>query len=401
MRWRYPAGLAAQAFASATSFVLAVLAAHAAGPAGLGTIYVGFAAYTAMFGLLRAFVTTPLIAVTAARASEESRVATSAALTIVVAFTAVAALGFLVVGLAIGGSVGTGLLYFGPWLVPALIQVFWRSVFFRDGWTRRAIVNDFTWFAVMIMGAPVAFYTNSAAAVVAVWGVGATAAASLAWIASGISPAPPRAAYRWWTNEASRFSVWLVLGETGTILSSYLTVSIIAAVLGAQQLGGLRAGESVFAPITLVLPAIALPGLPAMVRRRERSKRDARRFALRLSTAATVVTAAYFLIVLPLRGEVLGFLFGADFSEFGFLVWPLGVWQLIASITLGYALLLTAERRGKALLAVGVFTALSGVILISILAAAFGASGAAWGYAASAFVTMVITIFFALQPGRS
>ena len=83
MRAGYTAGLAVQAFASATNLTLSILAGHAAGPSGLGVVYAGFAAYAATFGLQRAFVTTPLIASTSTGESDQTNHATSAALTLV------------------------------------------------------------------------------------------------------------------------------------------------------------------------------------------------------------------------------------------------------------------------------------------------------------------------------
>ena len=394
MKGRFAAGVATQGFASATNLSLSILAGQAAGPAGLGTVFVGFAAYAAMFGLQRAFVVTPLIAATSTVPDGQRRHATSAALTLVVSSAALAAALFLVVGWMIGGSVGNGLVLFGPWLVPALLQQFWRPVFFRDGRTRRAAVNEAAWFAAILAIAPFALAAESERLVVAAWGVGSVAAAGLSWSVVRQPLISPLAAVRWWRNEASAFGSWLAVQETVFIVAGYATVGILAGVLGSSDLGGLRAAESVFAPISLVAPAILLPGLPAMARARGRSGEEALGLALRMSAAAVAFTALYLLAMVVVSEDVLGWVFGSEFSAYDFLVWPMAVTQLLATSALGFGILLQAEQRGKALLTAGVIGSLSGLLFVSVLATEFGARGAAWGFAASAALSTAATLGF-------
>ena len=400
MRGGFAAGVATQGLASATNLSLSILAGQAAGPSGLGTVYVGFAAYAAMFGLQRAFFTTPLIARTSAVEPGERGHATSAALTLVLMSAVLGAAVFLIVGWTIGGSLGTGLVLFGPWLVPALLQQFWRPVFFRDDRTRRAVVNELAWFAAIVAIAPFALAAESERVVVVAWGIGSVAAAALSWSVTRQRLVTPRAAVRWWRAEASAFGSWLAVQETVFICAGYATVIVLAGVLGSSDLGGLRAAESIFAPISLVAPAIVLPGLPALARARARSGDEALRLAVRMSGAAVLVTALYLGLMVVLSEDILGWVFGSEFSDYDYLVWPMGVWQLVATSALGFGILLQAQQRGKALLTAGVVGSLSGLFFISVLATAFGARGAAWGYAASAALSAAATLGFALRKER-
>ncbi|HXF97237.1 MAG TPA: hypothetical protein VNJ46_01335 [Gaiellaceae bacterium] len=376
---------------------MAILAGQAAGPGGLGTVYAGFAAYAAVLGLQRSYITTPLVARTATEPRHVRAQATSAALTLVVASSVLAGAGFALAGWAIGGTIGRGLLLFAPWLLPALIQQFWRAIFFRDGLTFRAVLNDFAWFAVLLAMAPLALRAGSEGVAVAAWGLGSAAAVLLAWGATRQPLGWPRAAVQWWRHRASRFGSWLALQEFVFIVSGYAMVVVLAEVLGREDLGGMRAAESVFAPISLVAPALILPGLPIMARANARSSADARRLAVILSGIATAATAVYSMTMIALSSDVLHTVFGADFARYHFLVWPMGTWQIIAAAAIGFTILLQAEQRGRALAIAGAAGSLSGVCLVSLLAFASGVRGAAWGYAAAAALATGATIWFALR----
>jgi O-antigen/teichoic acid export membrane protein len=400
MRSAFAAGIAAQGLASAVTLSLSIIAGQASGPSGLGTVYVGFAAYLATLALQRAFVTTPLIASSSGAAIAARSSATAAAQLIVAGSALLATALFLGAGFVVGGSLGRGLVYFGPWLLPALLLQFWRAVLFRDGRPWRAALNDFVWLAVIVAAAPVAIGSDSSRAVVAVWGGGAVAGAVLAWSAARQPSPSPRHAFAWWREHAARFGSWLALYEVVFIAAGYATVAVLLEVLGSADLGGLKAAESVFAPMSLVAPALVLPALPAMVRVLEDSQERARRLAWRLSLFATLATAAYVLVAIGLSSRLLDWLFGAGFSPYAYLVWPLGAWQLLTSCALGFGILLQAERRGRAIAASGALAPLATFGLVLVLAPEFGARGAAWSYAIAALLSSATTIWFALRPLR-
>ena len=56
---------------------------------------------------------------------------------------------------------------------------------------------------------------------------------------------------------------------------------VVAGILGAGAVGGLRSVESLFAPLTVIGPALNLPGLPAVARAYKRGFRQARKMAWR------------------------------------------------------------------------------------------------------------------------
>ena len=184
-------------------------------------------------------------------------------------------------------------------------QQFWRSTFFRDGRTRRAVVNDIAWFAVLVAGAPFRFEASRSERS-SLHGA-SDQSPRHAWPGAHIALAERRRVSRApAADEASGFGNWLALGEVVFIVSGDPLVVAMTAILGSEDLGGMRAAETVFAPISLIAAAIVLPGLPAMARSNSRSSAEARQLAVRLSGAATVVTALYLVTMVVLSDDVLG-----------------------------------------------------------------------------------------------
>src|SRR5438552_2993478 len=93
-----------QAFSSATNFALTLGAGRLLGPAALGVIVIGYAAYQLIAGLARAFLTQPVIAHASPLAADERRWFARACMTVIVALSAVATIVLAGLGIVIGGS---------------------------------------------------------------------------------------------------------------------------------------------------------------------------------------------------------------------------------------------------------------------------------------------------------
>jgi O-antigen/teichoic acid export membrane protein len=76
------------------------------------------------------------------------------------------------------------------------------------------------------------------------------------------------------------------------------------------------------------------------------------------------------------------------------------VWQLIAALSLGFNLFLTAQRRGRDLLLIGVTGSVASTVFISLLAWTNGVTGAAWGYSLYAGAATALTTALALRAYR-
>jgi len=391
-------GLIDQGFSSATNLGLAVIAGRVAGPGGLGVVYLGFAAYLMILTMQRALITDPLVVVSGRHSAAE--LPTRRGLAIVIGAASVTSMLLLVVGLLLPAPYGLGLLVFVPWLGIALVQDFWRAVLFRDGRGAAAACNDGLWAAVMLATLPLLLVSHDLWIVVLPWGAGAFAGGAIGFIQTGLSPAALRTSLHWWVTDAWALARWLAAETLLLIIQLQSTVYAVTAILGAADVGGLRSVQAVFAPMTLLAQAISLPGLPMLTKLRARSRQLAHRWAFRLSALAVGLVLMYLLIVALLPGHLLGLVFGHDFDRFGSLIPPVAVLQLIAAASLGYFILVKAERRGRALLLSRAISAASTVVLTITLAVTSGLTAAVWGMTI-AWATGVVSIMaFALRKPR-
>jgi O-antigen/teichoic acid export membrane protein len=180
-------------------------------------------------------------------------------------------------------------------------------------------------------------------------------------------------------------------------VTSSATVFLLNGLLGAKALGGLRAAQTLFAPLTLILPAVSLPGLPAIARTLAVSRRAAIVLATRLSGLVATLAALYVAAMIILGGRLIPYVFGATFDAFTNLAVPIGAWQLAGALGVGFGLFLTAQQRGRDLLVIVVTGAVTSTVFVSFLAWTTGVIGAAWGFAIGALVATVLSTVLALR----
>lgn len=383
-------GFADQGFSSATNFGLSLLAGRVLGPSGLGTVFLGFSTYLIVLGLQRRLVTEPLIAASSSRAQDERDQVAHKGVTIAIASGLLASALVFVTGLVVPGFAGDGLLLIAPWLAPALVQDGWRHLMFRDRKAASATLNDGVWALVMAMLVPVAWSLGTGWAVVGAWGCGAFAGAITGFIQTRIRPAPLRASWDWWWRDAWPFGRWNASAGIAANVGTNAAAFVISAIIGSAALGGIRAAQSIFAPLTLIIPALALPGLPAVSRALRRSFREAKMMAVRLSVVALIAAGLYIAFLLLGGWKLLPLLFGEEFDQYRYLIWPIATGQIATALGIGAQLLIKAEQRGRALLATRVVASFVGLGLISLLAWRHGIEGAAWGGACSAMLSTLL-----------
>jgi O-antigen/teichoic acid export membrane protein len=75
-------------------------------------------------------------------------------------------------------------------------------------------------------------------------------------------------------------------------------------------------------------------------------------------------------------------LYGADFGPYADLIVPIGTWQVVTAVAIGFTLFLSAAQRGRAILVAGLVGSVGQFVLMTLLAWTSGLRGAAWGLAA-------------------
>lgn len=396
----YVWGFSGQAFASATSLGLTLIAGRVLGPSGLGVVAIGFSGYLLVVSMQRSLVATPLVTETAALPVAARARSTSSGLAMVILLALAATVIFVAVSVIVGGSIGRGLLIFACWLLPAQLHDYWRTVLFRENRSHLAALNDGAWLVTMVAASVVALAVRNEWSVAAAWGLGAVCGATLGAVQLRIRPNGMRTAVTWWREKAASLGRWLVVQDGITYIAGYVMVVVLIKIVGTSAVGGLRAAQTLFAPYSLIAPAIGLAGLPAMARAVTRSTAPGRRLAWKLSGASMLLAVLYVATMLVVGGTLLRVFFGDRFTGYDNLVLPLGVWQIVAAPILGFVIFLKAERRGSGLVLSTVLDTLVSVTLVSIFATWYGLEGAAWGYAPGSLAA-VITVAFLVAGRRS
>jgi O-antigen/teichoic acid export membrane protein len=391
-------GFTTQAFSSLSSLLLTVLAARTLGPDGLGAVTLAFAVYLLALGLARSLVTEPLIAFTSSCSSSVARTFTRHALTLTVAISACAALAMGAGAIPLDGDLGNALLAMAPWLVPALVQDFCRSVLFRNRQERNAAALDAVWLGTMAVALPLCVVSQSVWFVIASWGVGACAGAALGLRLVHTGPSRIGDALRDWRRECWPLGRWL--GAEGVVYAGSLlaTTYVILNVLGSAALGGLRAVQSIYAPLTVIVPALTLPGLPATARALSRSRRAALSTSARYTVAALCVTGAYVVVLLPLADPFIAVVFGDGFEAFASLALPIGLGQLLIAGALGSSLLLRVELRGRSIFVARMAGAVTSLAAVAPLSRLWGIEGAAYSIVLGAAITTGLLTWAGLAP---
>ena len=134
-----------------------------------------------------------------------------------------------------------------------------------------------------------------------------------------------------------------------------------------------------------------------MARALGRSRESAVRLAVTISAAGIALTVAYLGLMTVAGTHLLTALFGDSFEEYGALVVPICVWQVVAAAGLGFAILLKAEQRGRALFAIGTAAIAAQLVASASLAAVAGVEGAAWGLSAGAAVGTILQVVYAVR----
>jgi O-antigen/teichoic acid export membrane protein len=393
-------GFVSQGASSATNFGLSLLAGWKLGPVGLGEVFVGFTCYIVALGLQRSLISEPLVASSSAQSPKERLTATRAALTLSLVVAVLVASVVGVSGLLLGPGVGHTLVLFAPWIVPALVQDTWRMILFRDRRARSGATNDLAWFMAMAFAFPLALSIGAPWAIVGCWGVGALAGMLAGFLQTRLLPVRLGRAIDWWREHGAHLARWLAAESVVYSLGLQGVVLVLVLLLGPGPIGGLRAVESIFAPLSLLIPALALPALPELSRRVVHAPREARRLARGITFYTTLLTCLYFLVGSLNSGDLLPRIFGESFTPFRSLILPVGLRQVSAALTQGSYLLLKAERRGRPILFSRIIEAVGVLSLASVLGLLFGIEGATWGIAAGYALRMLFLLAVSIaRPG--
>jgi O-antigen/teichoic acid export membrane protein len=245
----------------------------------------------------------------------------------------------------------------------------------------------------MAIVSPLALRIDTIWALVATWGLGSVVAALIAGSGLPIGRSGQSSALTWFRDDALPFGRWLAVQEGAFLLGLYGLTLALTGILGPADVGGLRAADSVFAPLSLLSPALVLVGLPALSRAASESFESALRLATAISVGCVALTLAYAVLMVVAGERILEALFGGDFHEYGSLALSMSMWQVLLAAGIGFSILLRAERAGRRIVVISAMFAATTFGASTALAEAYGVHGAVWGLSAGAFVGTSLVIW--------
>jgi O-antigen/teichoic acid export membrane protein len=372
-----------QVFSSLSNVIVAIAIARSAGTAGLGRYSVAFACYLLVLGFQRQLVTEPLLSLRWLRDGENTAhdgPATGASL-LYLAATSLATLG---AGLMTGRA---ELVALAPLLPGACLQDVCRYVAFRRERHRLAAGLDALWTALSALSCVWILRSGSPLAAVIGWGVSGGVAAVYGAVRLRLAPAGPVASIHWWQREARQLGASLTLAGIAYTAGSQGMLLAIAATIGEEGLGQLRAAQILLGPATLSVTAFSLFVLPRLVRRDELAPRLEGRLAA-MAAILAICAAGVSLAVAPAVSRLV---LGDPAASPPAILVPLSAQLTLEAAASGFVLPLRVAQRGAAIALARIVSVAVGVPCILWTATSGGIVQVAWAFAAQAGVYLLAT----------
>jgi O-antigen/teichoic acid export membrane protein len=374
-------GVADQAMSSLTNFALSVAVARLVSAADFGAFAVAFTTYLVALNVCRHLAVQPLAIRYAHVDIDAWRIATRKALGLSLALSITMGIGLVVVGIVLGGPLGTAFAALGITLPGLLTQDGWRFAFFAHGRGDQAFRNDLIWTVILFAGLVVLTTIGQAGMfqIILLWGLAGTVATAAGAVQAHVLP-DVRAARAWW-QEHRDIGPGFLGSELAQMASGQLTVYVVGALGGLVAAGSLRAAQMLLGPVNIATMGVYLVTIPQAARL---YREDAQRtFRLCVSISALLVAATVaVLIAIFLAPDLIGpALLGDSWTGASAVLLAVGVTHAARTAAFGARLGLAAAEATGTLFRWTVIGATLSLIagVVGVLAA--GVVGAAWGLA--------------------
>lgn len=396
--------LADQLVSSGSNFAVGVLVARLVqgDRAQFGSYMLAFTCWLCVVGLHRALITEPMILRGSGGDRARDNLAEGVAAEFV--FGGIASCVLVSAGLsmtAIGeGAVGRPLATLGCWLIPLLLQDYWRAMAFRQQRPWVALANDVAFAVVQLAVMAVLWFgeVRSVPWAVTAWGLGATTGAVIGFLEAGVTPSLRGGSQlirdQWPGNR------WLTVDFLTQFSTDQFYVLAVAALLGSAAYGGYRACLSLVGPAAVIMLAGGNLGLPELSAHWNRGDREAaRRTARMLTMAVTGCITAYCGIVAIFSRQLLQ-IFGDEYTQFANLARLAAIAYVIYALVFGQLLMIKVAGQMRSMVGLRVAVTVASLGIVSILTELLGVTGAGWTAVAVAclFTVGVQTLYLRRVP---
>ncbi|MFK0289781.1 hypothetical protein ACIQU6_04710 [Streptomyces sp. NPDC090442] len=374
-------GLADQAASSVSNFAVGIYVARSLGLAAFGVFSLAWVTYGVVLSVSRGLATDPLVVRFSGVSDASWRGAVARSSGTALGVGAAIGSACLVVGLALGGSVGPAFTCLGVMLPGLLLQDAWRYAFFAAGTGRKAFVNDLVWGVALVPAIVLAAQVGTVSAFVLAWGVSAAVAAMYGCLQSGIRPRTTGA--RAWLRENRDLSYRYLVENVGVSGASQLRAYGLGAIVGVSAVGVIRGAELLLGPFMAVLMGLSLVTVAEAARVLRRTPHRLGAFCLLLGGGQAVAALLWGGALLLMPDRVGELALGDVWSSAAQLVVPVTLGVAGAGLGTGAAAGLRALAAARRSLRCQLLASTCYVIGGLGGAAAAGTVGSAWGVAAA------------------
>jgi O-antigen/teichoic acid export membrane protein len=375
-----------QVISSASNVALSILIARTVSRQAFGAFAVSFTVFSFLVGIERSIGRYPLVIKFGSAAPSAYRRAAGDATGSVCVLGLLSGLLTVVVGVALGGQVGTAFVAMGVVLPAVLLQDAWRGVLIGAGRPAAAALNDAVWTVSQFLAIAclIAAGVPSASVLVLTWGATGGLAAAFGVVQTGTLPRP-RATRRWvidhWDQAGFYMAEWVLV--LGAIQTSLL---LIAASGSVQDVGALRGAQVLLGPLTLVAAGAFEFAIPELVRRPHLTSRDQVRAAWLLSGGLALLTLAWGGIALALPTRIGHSLLGETWPSVRVVLPASILWSCAILFSTGPAVVLRLLGRARVAFEISALTPPMLLIFSLVGLHYYGAAGAAAGFALSQWI---------------
>ena len=370
-------GVADQAVSSITNLALGIIAARSLDAASFGAFGLAWVTYGVILNVSRGLATDPLTVRHSGPPDDHWRLATRRAASTATALGVGVGILCVVIGLIIGGLVGSASVALGLTLPALLLQDSWRIAFFAAGTGKRAFANDMVWAVALVPAILIASRAPTTFGFVLAWG---GAALTAALFGCGQTRLVPRATgVAIWIRDHRDLGPRYLVENVSDSASAQLQTYAVGAIAGLSEVGALRGAQILLAPVVALRMGISLIAVPEAARVLKRWPRHLQAFCLVLggSQATACLLWGAVLLILPARiGELM---LGSVWSSASWLIVPTTLAVAAGAMFDGAAVGLRALGASRRSMRVRIVRAVAWVIGGVVGALLAGAAGSVWG----------------------
>jgi O-antigen/teichoic acid export membrane protein len=268
-RRRVAWGLLDQVLASASNFIVTIIAARSLSASAFGAFALAMVVAMMTVFLARGVASDPLATRHAGDTDADVERPARAGASTALGSSLLIAVGSAIVGVILGGSIGRVLLVMAVCLPGITLQDYLRYVLIVRGRARDTFLNDLFWFVIQVpLMAGAILAGGGAALLLGAWGLAGTLAALLGVWQSRVGLGQSSDVREWLRRHRDLWP-FFVLDNLVYQATNLVVVVVISLVTSLADVGGFRAAVTVYAPLAIIGRGVVGVAVPELARRRD------------------------------------------------------------------------------------------------------------------------------------